>query len=80
MSTITTVVEVNKTTETESQSAKVNNTDDLSQSDSTKSDTDHPPVSTESNVSVKTKTVEKCINTPKHTIKRKAETADVQLN
>jgi len=36
-------------------------------------------VSTGSNVSVITKTVEKSINTPKHTIKRKVETADVQL-
>ena len=45
----------------------------------TQSATDHPSVSTEANVFVKTKTVEKCINTPKHTIKRKADTADVQL-
>ena len=40
---------------------------------------DHPSVSTESNVFVITKTVEKCINNPKHAIKRKSETADDQI-
>jgi hypothetical protein len=34
---------------------------------------------TESNVSIIAKTVEMCINIPKHTIKRKADTSDVQL-
>jgi len=76
-STITTVVEVHKSAETESHSSNVNNTE--SQSDSTQSATDHPSVSIESNVSVIAKTVEMCINISKHTIKRKAETADVQL-
>ena len=65
LSTITTIAEVYKSTETETHSSKVNNTE--SQSDTT----DHPTVSTESNVSDISKTVEKCINTPKHTINMK---------
>ena len=77
LSTTTTVAEVHKSAETESNSSKVNNTE--SQSDPTQSTIDHPSVSTESNVSVIAKTVEMCINTPKHTIKRKADTSDVQL-
>ena len=79
LSTITTVVEVHKSTDTETHSSKVNNTESQCLSDSTQSATDHPSVSTEANVFVKTKTVEKCINTPKHTIKPQADTADVQL-
>ena len=70
LSTTTTVAEAHKTTETESHSSKVNNTE--SQSDPTQS-------TTESNVSIIAKTVEMCINIPKHTIKRKADTSDVQL-
>ena len=61
LSTITTVVQVHKSTETETHSSMVKNTE--SQSDSIKSATDHPSVSTESNDSVITKRVEKCINT-----------------
>ena len=77
LSTTTTVAEAHKSTETESHPSKVNNTE--SQSDPTQSTTDHPSVSTESNISVITNTVEMCINTPKHTIKRKADTSNVQL-